>query len=427
MPTLSSSIVKNRVASMHDVEEALARQVLYGGDLATNLLELAAVREAELTQLLADSHALTPAPVGDLPRVDEAVLRLVPGELAQRHAFFPIREHDGVLEIAVAEPLPPEVEEDLCFALGVRIEQRAAPVVRIRQAIAREYDLPLDRRTLRLIAKLEGVPISPSSMPVRCASTCAHDAAATGERPSDRLPPETELAARHARDACRRLRRHRCQAATVRRLATTRDDRRTAPPTPEPETAPVLAPALAPPAESQQPPTQIERNDARPALVTAIPLDASVTAVRTAALAENDLMQPLRATTCCARSSISCRIFEYSALFAVQSDIAEDATQPDRAQAPSDQPHRRAARAAGALSLAKKKAAGGYTVWKTKAWTRAWPRPGRPTGKQVLLCPVIVRGRCVLILTATMANGRRLVGGGRRHLVRSAGRRGART
>ena len=53
MATLSSSIVKNEVASMRDVEEALARQVLYGGDLATNLLELAAVSEAALTRLQA--------------------------------------------------------------------------------------------------------------------------------------------------------------------------------------------------------------------------------------------------------------------------------------------------------------------------------------------------------------------------------------
>jgi hypothetical protein len=166
MATLSSSIVKNRVASMRDVEEALARQVLYGGDLATNLLELAAVREAELTQLLAESHGLAAAAVGELPQASDAVLRLVPGELAHRHAFYPVDERDGVLVIAVSEPLPPEVEEDLCFALGVRLEQRAAPVVRIRQAIARDYGLPLDRRTLRLVAKLEGrADPSPSSIP----------------------------------------------------------------------------------------------------------------------------------------------------------------------------------------------------------------------------------------------------------------------
>ncbi len=166
MATLSSSIVKNQVATMRDVEEALARQVLYGGDLATNLLELAAVSEAELTRLLAESHGLDPAPVGPLPEAREQTLHLVPGDLALRHGFYPLREEGGTLTVAVSEPLPSEVEADLAFSLGVVLRQQAAPQVRIRQAISRDYAMPMDRRTLRLVAKLEGRPDpSPSSMP----------------------------------------------------------------------------------------------------------------------------------------------------------------------------------------------------------------------------------------------------------------------
>src|SRR3982751_3804440 len=59
MPTLSSSIVKHNLASVRDVEEALARQAMYGGDLVTNLLELSAVSEAELARLLAESYEVT--------------------------------------------------------------------------------------------------------------------------------------------------------------------------------------------------------------------------------------------------------------------------------------------------------------------------------------------------------------------------------
>ena len=47
---------------MRQVEEALARQVIYGGDLVTNLLEVARVDEAVLTGLLAESMRLSPAP-----------------------------------------------------------------------------------------------------------------------------------------------------------------------------------------------------------------------------------------------------------------------------------------------------------------------------------------------------------------------------
>ena len=165
MATLSSSIVKrNRVHE--DVEEALARQVLYGGDLATNLLELAAVSEAELTRLLAESHSLVPDRSASC-RAPGRTLRAVAGRRRSQPRAYPLRRARGTLVIAVVR--------SRCHAKSSRISgslwasasiQRAAPLVRIRQAIARDYELPLDRRTLRLLAKLEGRPDpSPSSMP----------------------------------------------------------------------------------------------------------------------------------------------------------------------------------------------------------------------------------------------------------------------
>jgi hypothetical protein len=109
MPTLSASIVQHQVASLRDVEEALSRQVLYGGDLATNLLELATVSEAALTRVLAETSGLKPVPGGELPRAPEAVRRLVPSELALRHGFYPLEEREGALVVAVSEPLSAEV------------------------------------------------------------------------------------------------------------------------------------------------------------------------------------------------------------------------------------------------------------------------------------------------------------------------------
>lgn len=399
MATLSSSIVKNRVASMRDVEEALARQVLYGGDLATNLLELAAVSEGELTQLLAESHGLAAAAVGELPQAGDAVLRLVPGELAHRHAFYPIEERDGVLVIAVSEPLPPEVEEDLCFALGVRLEQRAAPVVRIRQAIARDYGLPLDRRTLRLVAKLEGrADPSPSSMPPPM-----HGAAETALLPRPAsvppmvYPPETGLAPPGSRA--------------------------TPPPAPEPETQPKPAPAPSPPppsaAEAQAATTRRERTrppQAPPPKESGASGPAS-RAVRTiavpergrrrhrgpytAAMAEKDLMEAgSRDDVLRAFFDFSSQYFEYSALFAVHGDIAEgkDAHGPGasaeriaRIGVPLDLP--------GALSLAKKEGSWRLHRLQDDGLDKSVAKDlERPAGKQVLLLPVIVRGRCVLIL-----------------------------
>lgn len=158
MPLLSSSIVKHQLATVQEVEDALARQSSYGGDLLTNLLEIHPLKEERVAAALADSFGLASAPIGELPRPADRVRRLVPADVAQRFACLPLEEHDGTLLLAVSEPLPAEVESDLGFALGVNIEQRIAPLVRVRQAVAREYGVALDGRVVRALARLEGRP-----------------------------------------------------------------------------------------------------------------------------------------------------------------------------------------------------------------------------------------------------------------------------
>ncbi|RYZ05908.1 MAG: hypothetical protein EOO73_18520, partial [Myxococcales bacterium] len=166
MPTLSSSIVKHNVASVRDVEEALARQAMYGGDLVTNLLELSAVSEAALAKTLAETYEIAAAPAGELPESGIEVLRLVPRDLARRFLLYPLEREGDSLLVAVAEPLPNEVESDLSFSLGLRIEQRVGLAVRIRQALARDYSLGLDSRAERILAKLGGLPDpNPSVVP----------------------------------------------------------------------------------------------------------------------------------------------------------------------------------------------------------------------------------------------------------------------
>jgi hypothetical protein len=151
--SLSSLLVQREIASIREVEEALARQVLYGGDFVTNLFEVSRIEESALIPLVAQSFGLTPAPLGELPKVPADAVRLVAGEVAAGRAFAPL-EVGGSLIVAVAEPLAKEAEQELTFALALPIEQRIAPLFRIRQALARDYGIPIDKRTARLITKV---------------------------------------------------------------------------------------------------------------------------------------------------------------------------------------------------------------------------------------------------------------------------------
>jgi hypothetical protein len=345
MPLLSSSIVKHQLASMEQVEEALARQSAYGGDLLTNLLELQSLSEERVSAALAESFGVDAAPVGELPRAPEHVRRLVPADVAQRFACYPLEEHAGILVLAVSEPLPAEVESDLGFGLGVSIVQRVAPLVRVRQAVARDYGYPLDERVARALARLEG-RAEPS--------------------PSWRPEPDPQRQER---------------PATV------------APPLPAPP--PKSADDAPPPGRSQ--------GDVNALLRAVMPEGPRPRRLGpyTAAMAERDLLGATsRDDVLESFFDFVQQYFEYAALFALHADLAEgrDAHGPGapRAKVQSigvslDLPSSLAAARDASSHLLARLGGGGLDAALAKDLER---RPG----PQVLLLPIRVRGRTILVL-----------------------------
>ena len=164
--SLSSLIVQREIATIRQVEEALARQVLYGGDLVTNLLEVTAVDEWQLATLAAEEAKLPPAPAGALKVPAKEVLELIPAELAVRRGLFPLSSAGEKIVVALSEPLGKDEEEQLAFAMGQQIEQVYALVVRVREALSSAYGAPLERRLEALIQRLAGQDARiPSSRP----------------------------------------------------------------------------------------------------------------------------------------------------------------------------------------------------------------------------------------------------------------------
>lgn len=167
MGSLSSQIVAREIASMKEVEEALARQVLYGADLVTNLLEvIGAEKEAALAYVLAEHYGLRPWPSGPLPEAPRELREKVSAELATRHLFAVIGTEPGKLLVATLEPLPEDVKAALEEATSTEIVEHAVPSIRIRQALARDHGVPLERRFTRLLARLDARPDpAPSTVP----------------------------------------------------------------------------------------------------------------------------------------------------------------------------------------------------------------------------------------------------------------------
>jgi hypothetical protein len=162
MSTVSSLVVKRRLATMRQVEEALARQAVYGGDVVTNLLEVAlppATDEGELTRALADALEVGVASLDTMRAPDGEAVAKVPRALAEQHGFVPVAREGDANVVALAEPLGEATVESLEGVVGAKLKFVASPQARLRQALERAYGVPMDGRSRRLVAQLDGVTI----------------------------------------------------------------------------------------------------------------------------------------------------------------------------------------------------------------------------------------------------------------------------
>lgn len=170
MTTLAAALLKNQAAPIDAVENALLRQSLYGGDLATNLLELAVIDERSLLEQLALTFGMESVEAGPLPQASEQLKSALPAEAGARHCMFPLGIEGEDLIVAVSVPLSPNSMEDLAFSLGYELRQRIALEVRIRQALSRDYRLPFAERFVRLSVSLDsGQPLNLSIPPPKVA------------------------------------------------------------------------------------------------------------------------------------------------------------------------------------------------------------------------------------------------------------------
>src|SRR6478752_4997330 len=100
MSTLSASIVELGFATERDVEEALARQVMYGGDLGSNLLELGVATEEQLGRALSHGSGLDAAPTGELEATPAALKERLSSRAAMQLSVHLLNEDEGTLVIA---------------------------------------------------------------------------------------------------------------------------------------------------------------------------------------------------------------------------------------------------------------------------------------------------------------------------------------
>jgi hypothetical protein len=125
--------------------EALDWQVLYGGRLGTNLLELRLCEEEQLARGLAKQHGCE-VTWGNL-EVDPALVVLVPAHVAQRDEMVPWKIERRRLKVLVTR-IDPRKLDDLSYKLGKPCAAVVAPEFRVINLLRAHYGAMRQMRAL---------------------------------------------------------------------------------------------------------------------------------------------------------------------------------------------------------------------------------------------------------------------------------------
>ena len=144
---LGQMLTKANLITPQQLDHALAQQKTSGGRIGSNLARLGYISEEEIASFLSRQYGVPPADLSNV-KIDPAVIRLVPAEVADKHLLIPLSRVGSVLTIAMANPSDIFAIDDIRFMTGYNIKPMVAPESSIRNALNRYYDTAGLARTL---------------------------------------------------------------------------------------------------------------------------------------------------------------------------------------------------------------------------------------------------------------------------------------
>jgi hypothetical protein len=158
MSALTSLLVRDDAVSLRQIEDALQRQVLDGGDLDTALLEQAALPENVLIAYRAVSEHGRPASREEVMSASPETCALVPSELAFLLGVTPIFHDEAYLVVASHKTLSISEMSELAACSAREIECRITSELRVFAAHARFYGRPMPDRLAELLRHVDAQP-----------------------------------------------------------------------------------------------------------------------------------------------------------------------------------------------------------------------------------------------------------------------------
>ncbi|PLY02555.1 MAG: hypothetical protein C0623_03580 [Desulfuromonas sp.] len=153
---LGELLVQEGVISPHQLEEALKYQVIFGGKLGTNLIELDFVREDDIAKTLSRMLRVPLVSGEELHNIPDDVIHLIPRDIAEQYQVVPFSIEHRKLTLVMANPSDLKAIDEISFRTGLIVRPAVAAEVRLILALEKYYHIPREIRYVQVSKKVEG-------------------------------------------------------------------------------------------------------------------------------------------------------------------------------------------------------------------------------------------------------------------------------
>ena len=127
-------LLKEKRITPAQLQEALTYQKTNGGKLGFNLVKLGYVKDEEITALLSKQYGVPSINLTQFD-IDPSVVKLVPGDTAQKYQIVPLSRAGATLTIAMMDPTNVFAMDDIKFMTGYNVEPVVASETAVIEAI----------------------------------------------------------------------------------------------------------------------------------------------------------------------------------------------------------------------------------------------------------------------------------------------------
>jgi type IV pilus assembly protein PilB len=135
---LGEILVRENLLTPQQLREALDFQREHGGRLGFNLVKMGLVSDDMITAVLSRQYGV-PSVNLELFDIEEAVIRLIPREVAEKYSVLPLSRVGATLTLAMVDPTNVFAMDDIKFMTGLNIEPVVVSEASVQEAVSHYY------------------------------------------------------------------------------------------------------------------------------------------------------------------------------------------------------------------------------------------------------------------------------------------------